>query len=374
MSRRDRAPHAPRLAAPLLWLSLVPLASPSRAAEPGSATAEPARLTVVDRAIALERAEWVRWRIDYHLRNDGTETLVVPPEALSARVAGWVSNSRAPGHSNPRRSEVEASGGSGLVGVAEVIASTHEVERCRERLIVQAWPAESGSTPPDPIARATVNKPAPVEEQPTLEVAPGASLRVRLGLEHEHQLCGPHTALLGRRELALRLGPATLADVLPLDRQLPVDAPRVDWPPPPPEGLRDDRIFLSPPDSLHLQAHLPGRRSHSYPEYRDVAGGARLRLSFWYLVAPGTAGNCQLRMTQHRDLPSSFKTLYDGEMIEHLTTVGRWVHVERVVRAEPEATVLKLDFRIADSPVNVGELWIDDVLLEPLDDEALAGP
>jgi hypothetical protein len=44
--------------------------------------------------------------------------------------------------------------------------------------------------------------------------------------------------------------------------------------------------------------------------------------------------------------------------------VGRWVHVERIFRTEPEATTLALDFRIVGA--DVGELWIDDVLLEPV--------
>lgn len=359
---RPCAPHATALAA--LLLPLLPPPTPSPAAEPAS----PARLTVVARAINLERGDWMRWRIEYRLRNDGLETLIVPPEALVVRVAGWVSNSRATGHAIARRSEIEATGATGLVGSAQVIESNDEVQRCRERLVVQVWPDDDG-----PIAEATA-RPAPASGQDTLELAPGASLRVRLRLEHEHQLCGPHTALLGERELAIELGPAALGDTLPLDRQGPVDVPQASWPPPPPAEFLDDRIYLSAPDSLHLQAHVPSHRSHRIPDYRNVVGGARLRLSFWYLVAPGTAGKCQARLTQHRNLPSSFKTLYDGEVIEPLSTVGRWVHVERVIRAEPEATDLAIDFRITDSPVDVGELWIDDVVLEPLDDATLAGP
>jgi hypothetical protein len=45
--------------------------------------------------------------------------------------------------------------------------------------------------------------------------------------------------------------------------------------------------------------------------------------------------------------------------------VGRWVKVERVIRVECEATTVALDFRII-SETNVGEMWIDNVSLEPL--------
>ncbi|MBV8129210.1 MAG: hypothetical protein JO114_16305, partial [Planctomycetaceae bacterium] len=44
---------------------------------------------------------------------------------------------------------------------------------------------------------------------------------------------------------------------------------------------------------------------------------------------------------------------------------GRWTKVERVVRAESEATTVALDFRIVPE-TNVGEMWIDDVSLEPI--------
>ena len=54
-----------------------------------------------------------------------------------------------------------------------------------------------------------------------------------------------------------------------------------------------------------------------------------------------------------------------GGFEEVLETVGRWTKVERVVRAESEATTVALDFRIVQE-TNVGEMWIDDVSLEPI--------
>jgi hypothetical protein len=46
-----------------------------------------------------------------------------------------------------------------------------------------------------------------------------------------------------------------------------------------------------------------------------------------------------------------------------LNTVGRWTRVEQIVRTEPEATHLKLEFSIRSDP-DIGELWIDNVRLD----------
>ncbi len=84
-----------------------------------------------------------------------------------------------------------------------------------------------------------------------------------------------------------------------------------------------------------------------------------MRLRFWYLIAEGTEGQCLARVAQYRDTPTAWKVLAEGAHEECLTTVGRWVKVERVLRTEPDATTLALDFRISNS--DIGEMWIDDV-------------
>ena len=94
-----------------------------------------------------------------------------------------------------------------------------------------------------------------------------------------------------------------------------------------------------------------------------------MRLRFWYLIAPGTEGDCRVRIQQCKDIPATWRMLIDGELDQCLTTVGRWTHVERTIRTEPEATRLSLDFRIAGN-ADAGAVWIDDVTLEPL----AAGP
>ena len=56
-----------------------------------------------------------------------------------------------------------------------------------------------------------------------------------------------------------------------------------------------------------------------------------------------------------------------------LKTVGRWTKVEHVFTTDAEATTLALDFRIAGD-TDIGEMWIDDVSLEPVGCPGHVGP
>ena len=342
-------------------LAILPGMTPASAGEPA-----PVPLTVVERVVAQERLDytasqdhqkcWVSWRVDYLLRHDGPTRLLVTPGEIAAEVVGWVSNSRCPGHARPRRSSLALAGPAALVATADIIATADETRHCRERATLQVWPDDE--TAPVPPATA---------EPPELNLAPGATLRARLVLEHQHFLFGPFDPLLGTRTLVLRLGPARLRDTLPLDREPAVVQPPSTWRTHPADRL-DPRQCISPPDSLHLEAHIPGNHIYHFPE-QPVRYDTRMRLRFWYLIAPGTEGECRARIAQFRDAPNSYKALADGALEEPLPIVGRWVHVERVFRTEPEATTLRLDFRILGD-AEIGECWIDDVALEPLD----AGP
>jgi hypothetical protein len=152
-------------------------------------------------------------------------------------------------------------------------------------------------------------------------------------------------------------------DEVPLDREHYVAQPKFAWPEPP-EERRDTHQFVSAPDSLHLEAHVPGHQYYRYPE-RPVRYGTKMRLRFWYLIAAGTEGECRARLAQYKDTPTSWRVLSDSGFEIALETIGRWTKMERVVRADSEATTMALDFRIVPD-TNVGEMWIDDVSLEPL--------
>ena len=327
-----------------------------------AASAEPT-LTLVDRSIRLDRVtppppngaqgQYTAWDVEYALRAEGLEKpLEIPSPAIFARIEGWASNSRARDHGAPRKIVHELSLLGALADNVEVISSEDEGKRCRERALVQIW--TDRQTPPTD-SRA---KTPPLFRR----IEPGAIVHVRLRLEHRHFLEGSYDPLLGVRSLELRLGPLTFRDDAPLDRDRPHRSIGVDFAPIKADFL-DARQYVSPPDSLHLEAHRSGRANYHF-DARPVRRDKKMRLRFWYLVAPGTRGECLARLTQNKDHPTVWRILSDGGLDESLSTVGRWVLVERVFRVDAEATSIALDFRLTGS--EVGELWIDDVSLEPL--------
>lgn len=344
---RMLSPPAPILSRRGLTAAFLMLAPIAAAAPP------PPRLTIQRRAVNQDQGGW---RVDYRLRYDGPSGIVLTPTEVWARVESWVSNSRVASHAVPRWSSLAISGPSGQASTAEVITAADEAQRCREKVSLIVW---TGDDPPVDLPPPRPGVPA---TGPLLSVPPGGTLNVRVRWEHLHYLYGDYDPLLGQRAIELRLGPATLRDVLPMDQEHYLAMPRFTWPAPP-EDRRDTRYFVSGPDSLHLEAHVPGNQYYRFPE-RPVRYATKMRLRFWYLVAPGTEGECRVRIAQYKDTPTAWRALTDGAYEECLPTVGRWVKFEHVFRTEPDATTLALDFRI--SGADVGEMWIDDVTLEPV--------
>jgi hypothetical protein len=91
------------------------------------------------------------------------------------------------------------------------------------------------------------------------------------------------------------------------------------------------------------------------------------------LIAAGTEGECRVRIAQYKDTPTSWRMLNSGGFEKCLKTVGRWTKVEHVFTTESEATTLALDFRITGD-TDVGEMWIDEVSLEPVGCPGHTGP
>ena len=77
-----------------------------------------------------------------------------------------------------------------------------------------------------------------------------------------------------------------------------------------------------------------------------------------------------MRVAQYKDA-DTWRMLCSFERC--LKTVGRWTKVEQVVHTEAEATKLILEFKIVGD-TEVGEMWIDDVSLEPLNSDGPGGP
>ncbi len=194
-------------------------------------------------------------------------------------------------------------------------------------------------------------------------------MRLRLRIDHQHILYGDYDPLLGIRTLELTLGRSVIRDILPLDREQYLAQPKYTWPEPPD---RDTQHFHSAPDSLHLQAGVQGRQSYRFQE-RPVRYNTKMKLRFWYLIAAGTEGECRVRVGQNKDTPLAWRQLHEAGFEERLKAIGHWTKYERIIQTEPEATRLILEFKIVGE-IDVGEMWIDDVSLEPLGVNGLGGP
>jgi hypothetical protein len=327
-------------------------------------------LALVDRTVAQDQGAWI---IDYRLRHTGKTGVIITAEEIEVKVEGWVSNSRVPSHAIPRWSSLVVFHAHDLSAVSEVIATADEAHRCRDRLVASVWTEDQGPFKSDipaqaePKTRAIQAPPGfpaePINSLP-ISLGPGAIVRVRLRLEHQHILYGDYDPLLSVRAVTLALGSTPVHDIVPMDREQYLAQPRFTWNEPP-EERRDTRHAISGPDSLHLEAHIPGHQYYRYPE-RPVRYSTKMRLRFWYLIAAGTEGECRVRVAQFKDTPTSWRILNSGGFEQCLKTIGHWTKVDRILQTESEATTLTLEFKIVGE-TEVGEMWIDDVSLEPVD-------
>ena len=117
--RPDRSFARRRLRA-ILLLSLIFSATQTRARQTREDYSSPT-LEREGRSVTLNRPErgedgdhrrrWLTWRIEYGLRNLGSEPLLVDAKTIFCTVEGWASNSRAEGHGLPRRADHDLSTG-----------------------------------------------------------------------------------------------------------------------------------------------------------------------------------------------------------------------------------------------------------------------
>ena len=334
-------------------------------------------LALINRTVTQDQAAWV---IDYWLRHTGKTGMIVTPEEVAVNVEGWVSNSRVASHALPRWSSLVITQSAELSTISDVISADDEGHKCRERLVVSLWTQDQPDDPYEFVDRALISKKARDVSSPRqtstpeahlLSIGPGSIVRVQLRLEHQHILYGEYNVLLANRMVRLSLGPATVRDIVPLDHEQYLTHPRFAWGEPPDER-RDPRHSVSGPDSLHLEAHIPGHQYYQYPE-RPVRYSTKMRLQFYYLIAAGTEGDCKVKVGQAKNTPVSWRQLTRGSFEQCLKTVGRWTKVEHVFQTDPEATDLTLEFKIVGD-TEVGEMWIDNVTLEPVGYSEPGGP
>jgi hypothetical protein len=98
-----------------------------------------------------------------------------------------------------------------------------------------------------------------------------------------------------------------------------------------------------------------------------------MRLHFWYLIAVGTEGECGMRVAQYRDTSDTWLKLDAAGTELTLKTIGRWTEVERIIQTDSQATSLALEFKVVGD-TDIGEMWIDDVNLQVVNNSSYVGP
>jgi hypothetical protein len=317
-------------------------------------------LQLVTRTQTQDQGDWV---IEYQLRYVGATGVILSPEEISVQIQAWVSNSRVPVHALPRFSSITFSGKSPALGGVATLVKGEPGDQCQEKLQISIWTGAERSplSEPDPNQARSyfiVN-----QFNSPLSLAPGELVHVHLRLMHDHILFGPYDPLLGERTVTLGLGSLIFHDVVRLsEEQYLAQGPNSLKEPP--AERRDTRHAVSGPDSLHLEAHVPGHQYYRFPD-TPVRYNTPMRLRFWYLTAAKTEGEVKLRVGQAKDTPISYRMLRDAGLEKNLTTMGRWTKFEAKILTQPEATILSLEFTIVGD-TEVGEVWIDDVSVEPV--------
>lgn len=357
--------------------------------------------SLISRSVTQVQGTWV---VDYRFRYAGKTGIIIAPQDLRLTIESLVSNSRVPDHEVPRRSFLK------IVNKdpadvnrtkSTVVGEDPEERKCYEHLTMYVCdekrprniiaPTPPSSIPPADMLlelkgidtwhllppQAAVNPPAMPVNDP-LSIAPGSIIKVQLVFEHKHCIYGDYDLLLGTRNLKLSIRSFVFDDYIPMDVEQYLAYPIYNCPTPPPDRL-DKRRFKSAPDSIHICTEEQG---HNYYRFQElpVRYNCKMRLQFWYLIAVGTDGRCVVHIGQTKDTPCAWRQLQDESIEDQLKVVGRWTKYERIIQTASEATKLILEFKIMakanadldDDPL--GEMWIDDVSLEPLGHKPKGGP
>lgn len=139
---------------------------------------------------------------------------------------------------------------------------------------------------------------------------------------------------------------------------------------PPPER-QDRRVYYSAPYSLHLDAST-GSHYFSFAA-RRVEPHTRYRLRLRYLIALDTPGTPAVELALHHDSPADWRSLPDAGFAVPLTVLGRWTLIDRTFVTHPDANSAALYLSL-DGRFDVGEFWIDDIILSPVGQPVTVGP
>ena len=334
-----------------------------------------------------------KWEITETIKYNGEKLLAVYPRDIEINYGDkeqYVSNSKIIPHTIPRISYSKFNLGETNSLPITVIANTNDRQRCKEKITVSFLVVDKFKTGLNKFSTPVYR---PLDRLEELSLNPGNTFQVAYTIDHEHFLYGTYDPLLGERKFIIRLGDHKIHSTFDLSSEVNpvIVTPKLNKPP---EERMDTRQFRSAPDSLYIAADIPG---YQYFRFDDmpVRYSDTFKLSFWYLIAIGTGGNCHVRIMEYQDTPNAWYRLEGGfdkelhlesfsqdsinnlltskkndkekeakQVEEKLKIQGKWQKIETIFKLQNETTTMALDFRIVGA--NVGEMWIDDINLENL--------
>jgi hypothetical protein len=297
------------------------------------------------------------WQIHYKLRNPTNSPIHIFGSQVQLKLTGSVSNSGVPGHSIPKKSELILNGPDSK-STNIIISSSDEDKFCREQLKISYGDRRIG-------------KYEDIKELENYEVPARGYLDLSIRIVHEHQIYGDYNVLLGKRQLSINLGGLELTDTIDTSQESYIVYPnkKLDEIP---QDRRDDTVVCVNPYSLHLDASVPGNQYYRFSEM-PVRYESKVRIRFWYLIARGTEGETSMRISQYKDTPKAWKILEKGRYETLLKPIKRWSKFDKVIQIQPDATTFAIDFRIS-SESEVGEAWINGLIIETIGDNNHKGP
>ena len=272
----------------------------------------------------------ISFSVTYH----GQSTLILKPEKIEVTYEAEVANSRLPNHAFclTTRSKFFLS----EKGVAPLIHHFNQNKNeCRE------------------IISGRINLAA---------VQPNEKFQITFTIEHDHFLYNIDP-LLGGRKFQIKISDWEISGEAVFDspdEKLKIKPVTLSYIP---KGHLDERYSFSNKPSLYLAADIPGCQCFRFGDI-PTTYDAKFKVSFYYLIALGTEGECRARVMEYQDRPGLWKKIDDGGFDELLEFKIGWQKFEKEFQTTKDTTTMALDFRIAGA--EIGEMWISDIKFEPV--------
>ncbi|MEK6830932.1 MAG: hypothetical protein AABX77_02790 [Nanoarchaeota archaeon] len=178
----------------------------------------------------------------------------------------------------------------------------------------------------------------------------GTELWLGCQLKHFHEGRENELLLFGGRVITLSLEDYCLFADFNLSPNTKINLSSI------PKDRKNQRIYLSPPDSLYLRSEIPGYHFFRFSDFL-VNSSDRLNLSCSYFT---TSRGLSVKLNQYQDGTDGFENL-ETETI-FLSELGKWTAFKKTFIINDGANSAYLQFSLGTSEI-LDEAWIDNISL-----------